>query len=444
MRVATAAGRGRWRYRIRRCSGGRRRWTHLRRRLPAGSTSPTTGGNSWQPFTAEPAERHQQLRLRARSRRRRLRRRPTPGYSRSSRSIVPRRLQRRRERRHRRPDRRGGAPVATSRPHLCRRRSRRQRLGRDRRDHRRRARRAAPVREHSRTGLSRAAERMPLAALPLALFAADVDRDGLVDALTVSEQEITLWRGDGAGEVRAQRRRRGRRHHRARTAQSISRRRRGAGSHRRRRTVAPRTHVRVLLNDGTGALRERAAYSVESAYGWIVDRDRRRERRDGALDLVVGDGACVDRRAPGTRRWRVWRRAHDRHCRLRRRDLQCGGGRGRPQPHGLGRRGDGAHGPSRRAARTFAPVAAARRAPSPIWTATGRSIVSTGQWPDGALDVRLGGSDGIFTGGYAFASGGCCEALASADLSADGIMWFARSRPKRRQRRVSESPDDRA
>jgi hypothetical protein len=38
-----------------------------------------------------------------------------------------------------------------------------------------------------------------LPALPFTIFAADIDRDGLVDALTVSERAIALWRGDGAG-----------------------------------------------------------------------------------------------------------------------------------------------------------------------------------------------------------------------------------------------------
>ncbi|HSP98819.1 MAG TPA: VCBS repeat-containing protein, partial [Candidatus Dormibacteraeota bacterium] len=43
---------------------------------------------------------------------------------------------------------------------------------------------------------------------------------------------------------------------------------------------------------------------------------------------------------------------------------------------------------------------------------------------DGGFDVRLGGADGIFAGGLAFASGGSCGGIASADLNADGAPDF--------------------
>lgn len=262
--------------------------------------------------------------------------------------------------------------------------------------------------------------RTSLAAVPVALFADDGDRDGRVDVLSVDAGGISLLRGDGQGRFAPGPRSTA--SGRISDARLSDLNRDGAPdllveSWPTEDSAVPDLHV--LLNDGVGSFSDIGSYRLDRASYFrfaAADLDG-----DGLPDLVMGDGAgtVVVRLGIGDGTFAEPRQMPTGGC--SREDDYCP-----PLAAVIDINGDGpldivldgalflGHGDG-----TFA---SAR--PGGSW---GLFVDADG---DGQLDavwtwrdtfaLGFGTGDGGFSGWFSFATGGNCGASAASDLNADG------------------------
>lgn len=275
----------------------------------------------------------------------------------------------------------------------------------------------------------RAPRSLWLPALPFALFAADVDRDGRIDAVLATEGLVLVARGDGAGgfslapgggfEPRGT----------IRAAEVLDLNGDGAPD-LLLQTAADGSGddlgVTAALNDGRGAFTPRATYrgrgrsSSPSFAAGDLDGD-------GVPDLVLADGSgtVIAYRGNGDGTFGATRTIRPQTCSGE--DPYCYAVRAIADLNGDGvpdvvssddvllGRGDGTFGD---------PVGGGADGPLVDLDGDGYLDTLAWSWPYGNVDVSFGAGDGSFSRFWTFASGGDWNDIAGGDLNGDGAPDF--------------------